>query len=194
MWETLETAFYILLMLLFLTTFMPKRVQRNVADSTYHLWLFLGELVRWLEPRAYALVTGQDPARRQGRPSLFGGMSHAPVESEIPLPAAENAVLHRGEPPAERAEIAPATADEVQALARALRHNLTSADKTKSGAIKAGWGLSRSGTDLRYRRASELYDLATKPAEPFPELGAEKRRVVPKEQAARSLASPPNKP
>lgn len=179
MWAMLETAFYIVLVLLFLTTFMPKRVQRNVADSTYHLWRFLQELVRWLEPRAYAFVTGQDPARRQ-RPSLAGGAPHAAVECEIRLPAAEKPALHGGVEATEAA-FQPPTAEEIQALARALRHKYTAAKSTKSDDIKAGWGLSRSGTDPRYRRASELYDLAVKPAEPpspFPELDAEKRRVA----------------
>ena len=91
------------------------------------------------------------------------------MPADFPLPAAENADLHGGEPTPEEGEIAPATPEEVIALARALRHNFTSADKTKAGAIRAGWGIkTRSGTDPKYRRASQLYDLATKEPEPKP--------------------------
>ncbi len=64
--ETIETAFYILILLLFLTTFMSARVRHNVADSTSHLWRFLGEFIRWLEPRAYQFVTGLDPSYGDG--------------------------------------------------------------------------------------------------------------------------------
>lgn len=190
MWDTIEAVFYILMFLLFLTTFMPKRVQRNVADSTTHLWRFLKALVHWIEPRAYQLVTGQDFYTRQAiyertLHEYAGGSGnlHPAVQDEFPLPSAENAALHGGDPTVERGDIAPATPEEVQALARALRHNHTTPDKTKSGAIKAGWGLSRSGTDPRYRRASQLYDLATTPEEPaskFPELTPEKKRAAPK--------------
>jgi hypothetical protein len=76
---------------------------------------------------------------------------------------------------------APATEEELRALAIALRHNLTTADKTKSGAIKAGWGLTRSGSDPRYARASQLYDLATRvpePEEPYPTLAAKRREAA----------------
>ncbi len=93
------------------------------------------------------------------------GDLHRSVQDEFPLPAAENDDLHGGVEQEESPAFAPAAPEEIQALAVALRHNLTTADKTKSGAIKAGWGLTRSGSDPRYRRASALYDLATKGTE-----------------------------
>ena len=209
MWQTLEALFYTALILLFLSSFLPKRITTKIANAPAYAVPFTAALLRWLaahmailvsyawrfcvelgrlvEPLAYRLVTGRDPTARTG--AMFptvgegldrGGVLHTPhplhppttlpppVPLESPLPAAENADLHGGDLPPTEGEIPPATADEVQALGRALRHNLTSADKTKSGAIKAGWGLSRSGTDPRYRRASQLYDLATKEPAPPP--------------------------
>lgn len=206
-----ETLVYLAALLLFGATLLPRRLRQKFADAPAYLvpllraaapwlahhagqlaaqaWRFCVELARWLEPRAYRLVTGRDPHARSGvmfaarEPSAAGGALPPPVRGEPPPPAAENAALHGGEPTVEREPIAPATPEELQALGRALRHNLTSADKTKSGAIKAGWGLARSGTDPRYRRASQLYDLATRPEEPaqrFPELTPDKKRAAPK--------------
>jgi hypothetical protein len=103
------------------------------------------------------------------------------VERGFPLPAAENADLHGGVEQENTTPFAPATEEELRALAIALRHNLTTADKTKSGAIKAGWGLTRSGSDPRYARASQLYDLATRvpePEEPYPTLAAKRREAA----------------
>ncbi|KPV52326.1 hypothetical protein SE17_16170 [Kouleothrix aurantiaca] len=203
----LETLGYLAALLLFAATLLPRRMRQRFADAPSYVvpflraavpwlaahlaqlaaqaWRFCVELGRLIEPLAYRLVTGRDPAAREGQMFHSGGTMYRaqswgdnasglidadalppPVPVESPLPAAENPDLHGGDPLPTEAEIPPATADELQALGRALRHNLTSADKTKSGAIKAGWGLSRSGTDPRYRRASQLYDLATK--EPVP--------------------------
>ena len=191
-----EALFYTAMILLFLSSFLPKRITTKIANAPAYAVPFASALLRWLaahmaillsyawrfcvelgrlvEPPLYHLVTGRDPAARSGQmfPTV-GGVLHtptlpAPVPADFPLPAAENPDLHGGYPPPTEANFPPATADELQALGRALRHNLTSADKTKSGAIKAGWGLSRSGTDPRYRRASQLYDLATKEPAPPP--------------------------
>ena len=196
MWQTLEALFYTALILLFFSSFLPRRITTKIANAPAYAVPFAAALFRWLaahmaillsyawhfcvelghlvEPTLYHLVTGRDPAARTGAMFHFehreayaaGEALPPPVLADFPLPAAENPALHGEDPPPTEGEIPPATADEVQALGRALRHNLTSADKTKSGAIKAGWGLSRSGTDPRYRRASQLYDLATK--EPVP--------------------------
>lgn len=181
MLEILGDVFLVVILLLFFSTFMPPSVRQAVADSTTHLWRFLGESMRWLEPRAYRLVTGRDPRARTGQLFPPREAPHPAVEREKPLPAAENADLHGGAPATTAEEFAPATADELRALARALRHNLTTPDTTKSGAIKAGWGLARSGTDPRYKRASQLYDLATTPEPPparFPELTPAKQRAL----------------
>ena len=193
----LEALFYTAMILLFLSSFLPRRITTKIANAPAYAVPFAAALLRWLaahmailfsyawrfcvelgrlvEPPLYHLVTGRDPTDRTGAMFHFerreayvaGEALPPPVPPNFPLPADENPDLHGGDPPPAEAEIPPATADELQALGRALRHNLTSADKTKSGAIKAGWGLSRSGTDPRYRRASQLYDLATK--EPAPE-------------------------
>ena len=194
----LEALFYTAMILLFLSSFLPRRITTKIANAPAYAVPFAAALLRWLaahmailfsyawrfcvelgrlvEPLAYRLVTGRDPAARTG--AMFRSERREayaadealppPVPPTSPLPAAENAALHGGDPPPTEADFPPATADELQALGRALRHNLTSADKTKSGAIRAGWGLSRSGTDPRYRRASQLYDLATKEPEPKP--------------------------
>ena len=202
----LEALFYTALILLFLSSFLPKRITTKIANAPAYAVPFAAALLRWLaahmailfsyawrfcvelgrlvEPPLYHLVTGRDPHAREGamfperadesyaplsrRTYVSAASLPPPVQPEYSLPAAENPDLHGGDSPPTEGEIPPATADEVQALGRALRHNLTSADKTKSGAIKAGWGLSRSGTDPRYRRASQLYDLATKEPAPPP--------------------------
>ncbi len=193
-----EVLFYTAMILLFLSSFLPRRITTKIANAPAYAVPFAAALLRWLaahmailfsyawrfcielgrliEPPLYRLVTGRDPAARTGAMFRFerrevyavGEALPAPVPADFPLPAAENPDLHGGYPPPTEANFPPATADELQALGRALRHNLTSADKTKSGAIKAGWGLSRSGTDPRYRRASQLYDLATKEPVPLP--------------------------
>ena len=211
MWQMLEALFYTAMILLFLSSFLPRRITTKIANAPAYAvpfaaalihwlaahmailfscaWRFCVELGRLLEPLAYRLVTGRDPAARTGAMFQFerrevyaaGEALPPPVPADFPLLAAENVDLHGGDPPPTEAEIPPATPEELQALGRALRHNLTSADKTKSGAIKAGWGLSRSGTDPRYRRASQLYDLATK--EPAPPPRSElriTRRAAPK--------------
>ena len=194
----LENIFLVVAVLLFASTFLPKRLRRKVADAPAYLvpflaalvpflaahagqlaalaWRFFVELGRVVESTAYRAVTGRDPHARTGQmfafetrePYTIGGSAPPSVPADFPLPAAESTPPHGGEPTEEAGEIAPATPEEVIAIARALRHNFTSADKTKSGAIKAGWGLSRSGTDPRYKRASQLYDLATKEPAPPP--------------------------
>ena len=192
----LENIFLVACVLLFISTFLPKHTRQKIRNAPAYVlpflaattkflaahaaqlaaqaWRFCIELGRLVEPPLYHLVTGRDPAARSGQmfPTV-GGVLHTPtlpppVPATSPLPAAENPALHGEDPPPTEAEFPPATAEELQALGRALRHNLTSADKTKSGAIKAGWGLSRSGTDPRYKRASQLYDLATKEPAPPP--------------------------
>ncbi|KPV50352.1 hypothetical protein SE17_27450 [Kouleothrix aurantiaca] len=194
----LENIFFVAAVLLFVSTFLPKRTRQKIRNAPAHLlpflaaaakflaahagqlaalaWRFFVELGRLVEPLLYRAVTGRDPHARTGQmfafetrePYTIGGSAPPSVPADFPLPAAESTPPHGGEPTPEEGEIAPATPEEVIALARALRHNLTSADKTKAGAIRAGWGIkTRSGTDPKYRRASQLYDLATK--EPAPE-------------------------
>ena len=71
MLDILETVFYVVIFALFLTTFMPARIRRSVAESTGALWRMCGELLRALEPYAFKLVTGKEKpgASRDDRPN-----------------------------------------------------------------------------------------------------------------------------
>src|SRR5689334_7389748 len=63
MWNTLENVFYVAILLLFLTTFLPRRVRTHVRESLSELWRVLPHLWRVLEPYAYRLVTGRPPPK-----------------------------------------------------------------------------------------------------------------------------------
>jgi hypothetical protein len=179
MWELLTDLATIAIVVMVLVSFAPRHIRRRMrqvaGDTLRDLWAAT-------RPLAYRLITGDDapPLGEQPRHltvELRGALHHN-VEDDFPLPAAENDDLHGGVEDENQPDFAPASEEELRALALALRHNLTTQDKTKSGAIKAGWGLARSGTDPRYARASELYDLATRPPEPekeFPTLAAARK-------------------
>lgn len=201
MWETIETAFYILMLLLLISTFMPKPIRRNVADSTYHLWRFLIELVRWLEPRAYRLVTGLDPSRRAaiGRPMpdddysveprptalrhaspALANRTQAFAETHDEIPRSD-ALEHKREPVRsvrDAGDLLTLTRDEIAAVARMIAHNKAAAKPTKSSTIQAGFGVSRGG-GATYLRASAIYDqIFAAPNEAmYPTLTAEREKI-----------------
>src|SRR6266536_1764650 len=71
MWNTLENVFYLAILLLFLSTFLPKRIRVRVRESLGELWRVLPHLWRALEPYAYRLVTGMDAPADDGHPTSY---------------------------------------------------------------------------------------------------------------------------
>jgi hypothetical protein len=174
MWDTIQMIIYIFAGVMFILSFWSDesrdRARRFIVAVFREVWIAIS-------PALYKLVTGDVPPsiRKRGRVDI-GGVPHRMVELQEPQHNEQNIDLHGGEEPQSAVEMEPITADELRRLAVALRHNYTTADKTKSGAIKAGWGIARSGSDPRYLRASQLYDLATAPEEPiYPNLEASRQ-------------------
>jgi len=188
MWDTLENVFYIIVLLLFATTFMPRSVRRQVRSVLVDLWRFLCQLWRAIEPHAYRIVTGrpmpedapeQPPARfkaREPNPS---------VRDDFPLPDAENDEEEQQSSVREPAFALALTEDEIAAVARMIAHNKLVEKPTQSSAIEAGFGYKRGGGP-GYDRAREIYQaLFTQPkVTAFPELTTDKQRAQPKKARA----------
>jgi hypothetical protein len=174
MWEIVQTIIYIFAGVMLLLSFWSDESRDRVTRFIVAVWR---EVWIAISPALYKLVTGDVPPSMRARRRVESrGAAHRAVEEHEPHQDAQSSNLHGGEESQSAVEMEPITTDELRRLAVALRHNYTTADKTKSGAIKAGWGIARSGSDPRYLRASQLYDLATAPEEPiYPNLEASRQ-------------------
>ena len=168
------------------------------ADMLHLLW-------QALTPLAYRLVTGSVPAdlaqvqreanRRRAaqqraaldfgayddeqaeEPAAAGGSLPRPVEAGGARADAEKSGGAGGVEAQKDPVSAPITEEEIAQLGAAIRHKHTAAKSNKAECIKAGWGLTKSGSDPRYKRASYLFDLATQPQptpEPYPTISADR--------------------
>src|SRR4051812_2292988 len=67
MLDTLGNVFYIVILLLFASTFLPKTVRRQVRAALAELWQLICQItIHVIEPAAYRVVTGQNPHARAG--------------------------------------------------------------------------------------------------------------------------------
>ena len=193
MLDTLETVFYIFILLLLLSTFLPKPVRRQVravlVDFGRFLWHFT---IHVAEPVAYRLVTGLDPDKRDAGPARRPlqvsiddtnesdddrtGTEPFAVENDVPA--------HTEEDEQEAANVRAfagllLTNAEVAAIGRAIVHNRTAEKPTKSSTIQAGWGLKRGG-GTGYQRASEIYDAIfdPQPEAKYPTIQQQRERIA----------------
>lgn len=127
-----------------------------------------------------------DDEANEAAPCAGGALPHA-VERIKPRADAESTGGDGGVEAEKEPLFAPITPEELQQLGVAIRHKYTAAKANKAECIKAGWGLTKSGSDPRYKRASQLFDLATQPQpepEPYPTIAEDRKQQAAKRQEA----------
>jgi len=189
MWDLIESIATVVIIVLVIMSFWPKRYRTAVSHYTRRTARIAGDnladLWRALRPLAYRLITGDDAPKAVERPSRTHRSNtnrtepNTLVRDESPLPAAES---EPNEPTGSVRGPAPVltlSADELAAVVRMIEHKRTAARPTKSSTIQAAFGVSRGG-GATYGRASELYDrFFAAPAEAiYPTLAAEREKVA----------------
>jgi hypothetical protein len=134
----------------------------------------------WLVSRVKAWSRGE--AFLPHRSVMVSTPAPQPVERRTPHTEVMNArsdhqeaivqSVQRTNVQAEPADFDPPNEDELRMLGVAIRHNATGATKQQS--LEMAFGVKKGGS-VGWRRASQLFDLATAPApDPYPHLHAQR--------------------
>jgi len=187
MWDTLENVFYILIFLLFISTFLPKPIRARVRESLGELWRVLPHLWRSIEPHAYRLVTGRNVPEQNSPERFIRTEPNATVRDDFPLPAVENTPDKQASSVREPTFALSLTEQEITAVARMIAHNKVAEKPNQTSSIEAGFGYKRGGGP-GYDRAKAIYQaiFTLSKVAAFPELTPEKQRVQSKHRAARA--------